>query len=84
MAHLGAPIVGDTLYGAGYRTKALALPQKVCEVFMGMERQALHAVSLRFRHPATGKLLVFETALPDDIAKLCSVLEGLDAKLSKN
>ena len=37
MAHLGTPIVGDALYGAGFRTKALALPTEAAEVFLGME-----------------------------------------------
>ena len=84
MAHLGTPIVGDTLYGVGFRTKALALPEGAAEVFLGMERQALHALSLRFEHPITGKIQRFETILPEDIAKLCNALERLDAKLSKN
>jgi 23S rRNA pseudouridine1911/1915/1917 synthase len=84
LAHLGTPIVGDALYGAGFRTKALALPDKAAKVFQGMRRQALHALSLRFRHPITGKIEVFETVLPKDIAKLCNALESLEAKLSKN
>ncbi len=84
MAHIGAPIVGDALYGAGFRTKAQALPEEAARIFSGMERQALHAVSLRFRHPLSGNVQAFETILPDDIAKLCNALERLDAKLSKN
>ena len=84
MAHLGTPIVGDALYGAGFRTKALTLPKEAAEVFLGMERQALHATSLRFKHPITGRIQKFETILPEDIAKLCNALERLDAKLSKN
>ncbi len=84
LAHIGTPIVGDALYGAGFRTKSLALPKKAADVFLGMERQALHALSLRFRHPTTGKIEAFETVLPKDIAKLCKVLESLEPKLSKN
>ncbi len=84
MAHLGAPIVGDALYGAGFRTKALAFPREAAEVFSGMKRQALHAFSLGFRHPVTGKIKAFETGLPEDIAKLCNTLESLETKLSKN
>jgi 23S rRNA pseudouridine1911/1915/1917 synthase len=84
MAHLGTPIVGDALYGAGFQTKALTLPKEARELFLGMERQALHATSLRFKHPITGRIQKFETILPEDIAKLCNALERLDAKLSKN
>ena len=84
MAHIGTPIVGDALYGAGFRTKASALPEKEAQMFMSMERQALHAFSLRLRHPITGKVETFQSALPEDIAKLCRGLESLEAKLSKN
>ena len=84
MAHLGTPIVGDSLYGAGFRTKALALPEEEAHIFVGVERQALHAASFRLRHPVTGKIETFRAALPEDIAKLCRALESLEAKLSKN
>jgi len=84
MAYLGTPIVGDALYGAGFRTKALALPEEEAHIFVGVERQALHAASLRLKHPVTGKIETFRAALPEDIAKLCRALESLEAKLSKN
>lgn len=84
MAHLGMPIVGDYVYGAGFLTKALALPQAIGGAQFTMERQALHAQSLRFQHPVNGKIMTFEARLPDDIAKLCSLLAALEAKLSKN
>jgi 23S rRNA pseudouridine1911/1915/1917 synthase len=84
MAHIGTPIVGDAVYGAGFRTKASALPEEQAQMFMSMERQALHAFSLRLKHPITGKVETFQSALPDDIAKLCRGLESLEAKLSKN
>jgi 23S rRNA pseudouridine1911/1915/1917 synthase len=38
-------------------------------------RQALHAHTLGFDHPATGQHLSFESALPADMAEL---LEALD------
>jgi 23S rRNA pseudouridine1911/1915/1917 synthase len=84
MAHLGAPIVGDALYGAGFKTKALAFPKEAAEALSGMKRQALHALSLRFKHPVTGKIMAFEADLPDDIAKLCNSIVRLETKLSKN
>src|ERR1700730_4525030 len=84
LAHLGSPIVGDPLYGAGFRTKAQAFPDEAADSLAGMSRQALHAVSLRFRHPSSGKICLFETELPRDIANLCNTLERLEAKVSKN
>src|SRR5208337_390831 len=74
MAHIGTPIVGDALYGAGFGTKARALAGEAAEALNAMGRQALHAASLRFRHPVTGKIHAFESELPADIANLCSVL----------
>jgi 23S rRNA pseudouridine1911/1915/1917 synthase len=84
MAHIGTPIAGDTVYGAGFGTKARALPEQAARALMQMGRQALHAARLQFRHPATGKVQAFQSDLPADIANLCSILEELDPKLSKN
>jgi len=84
MAHIGTPIAGDSVYGAGFVTKAQALPREAADALKPLGRQALHAASLSFRHPISGKLLSFESALPPDIANLCSTFERLVTKLSKN
>jgi 23S rRNA pseudouridine1911/1915/1917 synthase len=84
MAHIGTPIAGDSVYGAGFVTKAQALPQEAAEALKALGRQALHAVGLRFRHPLSGKLLSFESDLPADIANVCNAFERLVTKLSKN
>jgi len=84
LAHIGVPLVGDAVYGAGFRTKALALPDERARNFARADRQALHAAGLRFEHPSSGKVLSFETSLPEDIAQLCKTLESLEGKLSKN
>ncbi len=55
-AHLGHPVAGDRLYGAGSDD-------------LGIGRQALHAVRLQFRHPRSGDDLVFEAAPPPDFAQ---------------
>lgn len=84
MAHIGTPIVGDAVYGAGFKSKAEALPEGAADALSSMKRQALHAASLRFRHPKTGKIMAFESAFPQDIANLCRTLESVEPKLSKN
>jgi 23S rRNA pseudouridine1911/1915/1917 synthase len=53
LASRGHPLVADALYGGA---AALA-----------MTRQALHAARLGFDHPANGKALRFESALPADL-----------------
>jgi 23S rRNA pseudouridine1911/1915/1917 synthase len=53
MAHIGHPLVADTLYGG--------TPSA------GLVRQALHAHRLAFRHPATGEAMLFHAPLPGDL-----------------
>ncbi|MEO8835226.1 MAG: RluA family pseudouridine synthase [Caldimonas sp.] len=54
LASRGLPLVADRLYGG-----APAL---------GMERQALHAARLEFRHPSSGEVLALRAAPPSDFA----------------
>lgn len=70
LAHIGHPLVGDPVYGgrAG-RTRSRAIAT--------FARQALHAKHLGFRHPATGEMLSFDSALPADMAGLVTNLERL-------
>jgi 23S rRNA pseudouridine1911/1915/1917 synthase len=83
MAYIGTPIVADSLYGAGFRTKRAILPEPVGRTLALLRRQALHAAVLRFRHPSSGRLLAFESPLPGDIAKLCAEIEGSMGKVAK-
>jgi len=73
LAHLGAPCLGDPLYGAG----AGAPSVKAAMAEAGLDRQALHASVLGFVHPITGERLRFETDLPPDLAALKAALERL-------
>jgi 23S rRNA pseudouridine1911/1915/1917 synthase len=64
LAHLGHPIVGDTVY----RTRAAAgrpIPPDAPPV----ERQFLHAHSIAFDHPARGERLSFESPEAPDMAQ---------------
>ncbi|MEK7343105.1 MAG: RluA family pseudouridine synthase [Pseudomonadota bacterium] len=68
MAHIGHPLIGDPLYGRerkGFKS--------ILET-LGFKRQALHAKTLGFIHPVTGKPLLFQSALPSDMQELLSVL----------
>jgi 23S rRNA pseudouridine1911/1915/1917 synthase len=38
-------------------------------------RQALHALTLSFRHPRTGEILEFSAPIPDDIKAVINLLE---------
>ncbi|MBY5810042.1 RluA family pseudouridine synthase [Rhizobium leguminosarum] len=74
MAHIGHPLLGDTVYGAGFKTKANLLPEEIRKVVNGFSRQALHAFMLQFEHPRTGEIMHFEVPLPDDMVELVEAL----------
>jgi 23S rRNA pseudouridine1911/1915/1917 synthase len=70
MAHLGHPVMGDPLYGTGFRTKAKLLPEAARVALAALGRQALHAAVLGFAHPRTGEEMRFESALPGKMRRL--------------
>ena len=72
MAHIGHPLVGDDVYGAGFRSKARRLEAAQQAVVTGFGRQALHAARLGFVHPVSGEALLFASALPSDMLELCA------------
>ncbi len=72
MAHLGAPVLGDAIYGRAPQKGDLRLALEGA----GLERQALHARMLGFRHPITGAILRFETEPPEDMIRLESELSS--------
>ncbi len=55
---LGHPLVGDKLYGSREKDNHLRVRPT---------RQLLHAVTLGFPHPRTGRILTFSTPPPSDI-----------------
>ena len=80
MAALGHPLLGDTTYGSGFRTKIDKLEREAPEVadaLKALKRQALHAYLLAFEHPASKKLMRFEGEIPDDLARLVEALRAL-------
>ncbi|WP_019220630.1 RluA family pseudouridine synthase [Bartonella senegalensis] len=70
MAHIGHPLIGDTVYGNAFKTKSNTLNTIIKNAIDQFNRQALHAASLTFEHPATGKILSFSSPLPQDMAEL--------------
>jgi 23S rRNA pseudouridine1911/1915/1917 synthase len=76
MAHLGHPLLGDAVYGAGFKTKASLLSPSAREAVEGFRRQALHAAELGFSHPVTRDDVFFESPLPADLAALVEALSG--------
>jgi 23S rRNA pseudouridine1911/1915/1917 synthase len=73
MASRGHPIVGDRTYGGVNAAKRLT-ERRLIDAVSAMNRQALHAASLGFVHPVSGKAMNFESTLPADITLLMEVL----------
>ncbi len=70
MAHIGHPLIGDRVYGAGFRTKAAQLPEKARKAVESFPRQALHAARLALPHPVSGEFLDFASEPPADLRSL--------------
>jgi 23S rRNA pseudouridine1911/1915/1917 synthase len=70
LAHIGHPLVGDSVYGPGFKTKAALLNPRAREIVESLDRQALHAHILAFEHPKSRAFLRFRSELPPELARL--------------
>ncbi|MEO1524976.1 MAG: RluA family pseudouridine synthase [Planctomycetota bacterium] len=79
LAHLGCPILCDRLYaGHAVATEAWLEGRGAVEGSAAvLNRQALHARRLSFRHPQSGDWVTFEAPLPEDLAGTVDFLERL-------
>ena len=76
MASIGHPLLGDSVYGAGFKTKAARLGEGAKAALAALGRQALHAAMLGFEHPVTGETLRFESPPPEDFSSLLNALRA--------
>jgi 23S rRNA pseudouridine1911/1915/1917 synthase len=83
LASIGHPLLGDTVYGSGFRTKSALLPPEAQGALAGLGRQALHAHILTVKHPSNGEVMRFRSELPQDLARLRDALAGGRADASK-
>jgi len=70
LAHIGHPLMGDSVYGPHYKTKASHLAAESRAALSALGRQALHAYLLVLEHPKTGEILRWESPLPEDLRLL--------------
>jgi 23S rRNA pseudouridine1911/1915/1917 synthase len=63
-------LLGDDVYGPGFKTKANQLGPEAQKALAALGRQALHAYLLAIEHPSQGKDLEFRSELPDDLRRL--------------
>jgi 23S rRNA pseudouridine1911/1915/1917 synthase len=74
LSHLKHPIVADDMYGGKfvYLWQLKDAEPEVEEPLIN--RPALHALSLEFKHPTTEKQVKFEAPIPDDMQNLLNLL----------
>ncbi len=76
LAHIGHPLLGDSVYGPHFKTKAGQLGPQAQAALAALGRQALHAYLLALEHPRTGEILHWEAALPEDLLLLEEALRA--------
>jgi 23S rRNA pseudouridine1911/1915/1917 synthase len=76
LAHIGHPLLGDSVYGPHFKTKASHLGPQSQTALATLDRQALHAYLLALEHPKTGAILEWISDLPTDLAALRECLRA--------
>lgn len=74
LAHEGHPLLGDDVYGSGFKTKTKRLGAEAQTELAGFRRQALHAWHLTIEHPLSGEILSFDADWPEDMTRLAASL----------
>jgi len=77
LAHIGHPLIGDPLYGQGFKSKLRKLPEPLQGKLAALSRQALHAKHLAFVHPVDGTLLKFNSPLPAELDEIVAAFKEL-------
>ena len=75
LSHVGFPLIGDPVYGKSKTLPKGVLSDAAIEALKTFPRQALHAETLGFTHPISGKLLQFSSKIPDDFNSLLTLLQ---------
>jgi 23S rRNA pseudouridine1911/1915/1917 synthase len=73
LKYIGHPLFNDGVYGGSQILRGTTFAkyrQFVQNCFEILPRQALHAKTLGFLHPVTGKMMLFDSELPDDMTQV--------------
>lgn len=84
MQHIGHTLFNDARYGGNEVLKGTTFTkykQFIQNCFELCPRQALHAKSLGFKHPTSGKAMLFESELPDDMQAVIAKWEKYVAQI---
>jgi 23S rRNA-/tRNA-specific pseudouridylate synthase len=72
LSAVGHPVVGDDVYGE-------RAERDFKRKYGSLNRYFLHAAELRFDHPTTGQVMVFQSALPAELESLLDQLRAQSA-----
>lgn len=75
LAHEGIPVLKDPTYARSFHA-GKAIPEPARSAVTALDRQALHAEVLAFRHPVTDAPLAITAPLPADLQRLSDALEA--------
>lgn len=87
MEHIGHPLFDDERYGGDRILKGTTFSkyrQFIENCFAIMPRHALHARTLGFIHPSTGKQICFNSELPDDFKTVIERWETYAAHINRD
>jgi 23S rRNA pseudouridine1911/1915/1917 synthase len=76
LSHIGHPLLGDSVYGPHFKTKASQLGSDSQAALAALGRQALHAYLLVLEHPRSGDVLHWESPLPEELLLLQKALRA--------
>ena len=79
MQHIGAPMVGDPVYGLRGIVPNKLMTPTLREALKVFKRQALHAVRLGLIHPATGESMEWQCDMPSDMKVLLEAMRHEEA-----
>ncbi len=77
MSRLGCNLIGDKVYVKAKKISSKQIDSSIKDFVNNFSRQALHAQTLGFIHPKSGKLLSFSSDFPPDFAELITVLRKI-------
>lgn len=87
MEHIGHPLFNDERYGGDRILKGTTFSkyrQFIENCFAIMPRHALHARTLGFIHPSTGKQICFNSELPEDLKTVIERWETYAAHINRD
>jgi 23S rRNA pseudouridine1911/1915/1917 synthase len=73
MSSIQHPLLGDIAYGGRVKIPKGA-PEALVRLLRSFDRQALHAVMLKFEHPITGETMEFFAPVPQDMVAMTEAL----------